>query len=164
MDAGVTKSIEMRRGAFYHHYDLPPEAQARVEEFFELVWAFGRGCDNQAEFEVRFADSPLEPQMRQLFADCARYVILPEGVPTAEEHRREVAASQARSVARGQAERAVKSAVVRAMPDWLHEVRTYGVYNIPVIGRLFSAGNTANVFGRLFRRRKQQDNNETSTQ
>ncbi len=156
MDAGVTKSIEMRRGAFYHHYDLPPDAQARVEEFFELVRAFGRGCGNQAEFEVRFADSLLEPQLRQLFADCACYVRLPEGVPTVEEHRREVAASQARSVVRGQAERAVKSTVVRAMPNWLHDLRTYGVYNIPVIGRLFSAMNTANVFGRLFGRRKKE--------
>ncbi len=114
------------------------------------------GCADRAAFENVLAVSTLAEEYNALFADFARYVILPEGVPTAEEHRREVAASQARSVVRGQAERAVKSAVVRAMPDWLYDLRTYGVYNIPVIGRLFSAGNTAGVFGRLLGRRKKE--------
>ncbi len=156
MDAGIMQSIDARRGALYNHFDLPDDARVRAEELFGRMEELGRGCADRAAFETAFIGSPLEAEYNALFADFARYVILPEGVPTVEEHRREVAASQARSVVRGQAERAVKSAVVRAMPDWLHDLRTYGVYNIPVIGRLFSAMNTANVLGRLFGRRKKE--------
>ena len=156
MDAGIMQSIDARRGALYNYFDLPDEARVRAEAVFGRMEELGRGCADRAAFETALAGSALEAEYNALFADFARYVILPEGVPTAEEHRREVAASQARSVVRGQAERAVKSAVVRAMPDWLYDLRTYGIYNIPVIGRLFSAGNTANVFGRLFGRRKKE--------
>ena len=156
MDKGIMQSIDARRGALYNYFDLPDEARVRAEEVFGRMEELGRGCADRAAFENVFAFSTLAEEYNALFADFARYVILPEGVPTVEEHRREVAASQARSVVKGQAERAVKSAVVRAMPDWLHEVRTYGVYNIPVIGRIFSAMNTANVFGRLFRRRPKE--------
>ncbi len=151
MDDGIKQSIDVRRGALCDHYDLPPGARAKAEELFGRMEDMGRGCADRAEFETRFASSSLSGEYNGLFADFARYVRLPEGTPTMEEHARSVAASQAGSVVRGQAERGVKSLLVRMMPDELHRWYTQGIYRIPVIGDIASAMNRANIFRRLFR-------------
>ncbi len=158
MDNEILRSIEERRNTLYGHYDLPPDERAKAEELFGRMEELGRGCTGRAEFETKFAGSQLGGEYNGLFPAFARHVRLPEGTPSMEGHTRNMAASQAESVVRGQAERGLKSVLVQAMPDEVHQCYTQGVYRIPVLGNILSAMNTADVFRRLFRRRNTEKN------
>ncbi len=160
MDTEITLSIEARRNALYNYYDLPPDVRAKAEELFGRMEALVSECSDRADFETRFTASELNTEYNGLFSAFAAYVRKPDNVPTVEEHRRSVAASQAKSVVRGRTERGIKSILVRMMPDSLYKWHVYGIYNIPVLGNIVSAINTANVFQKIFRKKKKEEENE----
>lgn len=162
MDNTIHSSIQTRRDALYEHYDLPPEARRKAEALFGRMEEFGKRCRDRAEFEEKFATQTLNREYNNLFVEFTAYVRTPDNVPTPEEQAAQMAADHARSVARQQATSSAKGALMNALPREVTDWRTYGIYNIPILGQIASAFNQLNILQRLFgnRKRKKQEEPE----
>lgn len=156
MDKGIEQSINSRRDALYSHYDLPSDARQKAEALFERMEQFGERCRDQADFEEKFATQTLSREFNNLFVEFTAYVKTPESTLTPKEQVAENAAWGAREAARHHGKMAVKSAVVKAMPDELHRWHTRGIYNIPILGDILSALNRFNIVQRLFGKDKKE--------
>ena len=160
MNTSIQNSIQSRREALLEHYNLPKEAQEKTDNLFERITAFGQECEDQADFETKFLSSPLNNEYVNLFSEFASYVKLPEGTPTVEQQQKQNAKDHAQSVAKHQIERGIKGAIVRRLPKPLYDWYIYGIYNIPILGRLVSAKNTADSLGRRKKRNSKRVNSE----
>ncbi|MDR2010261.1 MAG: hypothetical protein LBQ22_07250 [Bacteroidales bacterium] len=146
MNTTIQNSIQSRRNALTEYYNLPQDALQKTDNLFERITQFGQQFEDPADFETKFMASPLNNEYVNLFSEFALYVKTPEGTLTVEEQRKVVAKENAESVAKHQIERGIKGAIVRRLPKPLYDWYIYGIYNIPVLGRLVSAKNTVESF------------------
>ena len=154
MDNGILQSISTRREALHDHYNLPAGAQAKVDGLFRRMEELGATCRDQAEFETKLTASPLNDEYMALFTEFAPYVKTPDNVPTNEEYVGNVAKGHAKSIAENRLENSVKGAIVNALPNEITDWKTYGIYNIPIIGDIVSAFNKVHFIKRVFRKTK----------
>ncbi|MDH6356999.1 hypothetical protein [Parabacteroides sp. PF5-9] len=149
MDIGILNSISSRREALCAHYNLPEDAERKVAELFARIERFGQTCCDQADFEKQFLISELNQIYTNFFTEFAPYVKTPEGTITVEEQQQQAANELAESVVKSQAKRTVKSAFVQMLPRPLYDWYIYGIYNIPILGRILGAKNNIEQIKRL---------------
>ena len=89
--------IAVRKNSLYDNFNLPPQAKAEAEEVFDGMRHLADESHDQAEFEKRLADSPLNMQYSELFTRFAKYVKLPENTPTQSEIIKGVVSDTAKS-------------------------------------------------------------------
>lgn len=132
----------------FDYYNLPSEAEAKAEELFHRMAALAETCNNRADFETKLASSPLNDEYNALFSEFAPYVKPSEGTPTKESQAKQMAAGQARSVAKSQARNRLKGAFINLLPDSVSRWFIYGIHNIPVISKIITARNTAEMISK----------------
>lgn len=70
-------------------------------------------------------------------------------IPTPGEQQQEVLRGMAASGAQGQMKRSIRGAFYRALPEPLRDLKFYGIYKIPILGRIAGAINTLSLFKRI---------------
>lgn len=149
MNEGILNSINSRREALYAYYNLPKGARQKAEDVFARLEQFGQTCLDQADFEKQLPKLKLNEDYNNLFAEFAPYVKIPEGTMTVEEQQQNAAKELGESVVKSQAKRTVKSAFVRMLPKPLYDWYIYGIYNIPILGRIVGAKNNLEQIKRM---------------
>ncbi|NLO69771.1 MAG: hypothetical protein GX102_02225 [Porphyromonadaceae bacterium] len=162
MDIQIQQSIETRRGALYDYYELPSKAKQTAEEVFLKMEQLGSECKDQADFEKRLLDSPINAEYNKLFADFTRYVKRPEGTPTKGEFMRDYASSTARSMVEHRAKVGLRARIFRMMPESIQNWMVRGAYNIPILGDILSARNQVDMARRFTGGFKDEETNDTN--
>jgi len=73
MNELVKASIDSRHQSFFAAYDIKDEnILKKIEELFKRIEEFGAGCIDSADFEMKFASSPLNQEYIDLFTLVAQ--------------------------------------------------------------------------------------------
>ena len=68
----VKSCVESRKNTIYSAYEINnEELQARIDELFQKIEDFARGCTGVTDFESKFATSELNQEYINLFTDIA---------------------------------------------------------------------------------------------
>ena len=149
MHSEIQKSIDTRRSSLFEYYNLPDEAQKKADELFVRVEQFGSECEDQADFETRFATSLLNTEYINLFTEFAEFVKTPEGTMTVEEQQKETAKTVAESAVKHQIESEVRKQVLNALPDEVSDLYIHGAYKIPILGDILREMNKIHLFKKI---------------
>ncbi|MDL2220809.1 hypothetical protein LJC55_03990 [Eubacteriales bacterium OttesenSCG-928-N14] len=147
MDAGIAASIQSRLDAIVNYYDICGEVEKKVNDLFERMRQFGMTCNDQADFEIRFGESPLYGEYMNLFSELAAYIKPAEGAPTLQQQTDEVLLHNASSAVKQNINSAIKGAVVNAVPNEVSDWMIYRENNIPIYAELKQAKQTAEMLG-----------------
>lgn len=142
--------IAVRKSSLYDNFNLPPQAKAEAEEVFDGMRRLADESQDQADFEKRLAVSPLNSQYCALFSRFAKYVKLPEGVPTQSAMVKGVVSGAARSSVKSIATNRARSILINALPDEVADWLIYRWNNVTVIRKIRSFFNLKNVFHQWF--------------
>lgn len=72
MDNNVQASIDARYVAFENAYELTEEAKKEINNLFDRIKEFGKGCKDCMDFESKFASSPLNKEYMDLFTKISK--------------------------------------------------------------------------------------------
>jgi hypothetical protein len=68
----VKASIDGRKQSFYTAYDINNDnIKNKIEDLFKRIEEFGSSCTDSADFETKFATSPLNQEYINLFTEVA---------------------------------------------------------------------------------------------
>ena len=72
MDKMIQSSIDARKNAFTGAYNITDETIIRkIDDLFSKINELGETCTDQADFETKFASSPLNQEYISLFTEVA---------------------------------------------------------------------------------------------
>lgn len=142
--------IAVRKNSLYDNFNLPPQAKAEAEEVFDGMRHLADESHDQAEFEKRIADSPLNMQYSELFTRFAKYVKLPEGTPTQSEIIKGVVSDTAKSSVKSIVVNRARNIFINALPNEVADWFIYRWNNVTVIRKIRSFSNLKNVFRQWF--------------
>ena len=71
MDENVKTSIEARKTAITNTYELDGELKKKFDELFQKIEELGKTAKDSADFEAKFAASPLNQAYLDLFTEIA---------------------------------------------------------------------------------------------
>jgi hypothetical protein len=154
MENTIQIAIDSRKDSLYSTYNLTEEAKKEAEAVFRKMEEFAKTCTTHAEFEERLPSSEVNQEYNNLFVKYAKYAKRPEGTPTMSEIRKQAAKDHVKSTVRHHAEVEARGAIFRMMPDNMQKWWLYGIYNVPILGNIITALNTADTIKRLFGIRK----------
>lgn len=140
--------IEVRKSSLYDYFELPPNAKEEAEQVFDGMRKLAEECKDQAEFEQRLAASPLTKQYNDLFTKFAKYVKMPEGVPTQSDVAKTIVADTAKSSAKSIVTNKAKGAIINALPDEVSNWFIYRWHNIPILSEIRTFFNIKHWFSK----------------
>ena len=71
MDQNVKTSIDARKNAITSTYALDGELKTKFDELFKKIEELGKTAKDSADFEAKFASSPLNQEYMDLFTEIA---------------------------------------------------------------------------------------------
>ena len=162
MSEGIRASIQVRWDTIITYYDVNGAVKAKVEDYFARLEQFSLTCTDQADFEQKFAASPLNQEYMDLFAELAPYVKRsPEDKTNARDVAKTAALDFIGSNVAGRAKREAKSLIINNVSDDVSNWMIYKENMIPGVSELKTVDNIAEMTGikKLFR--KKEKSNDT---
>ena len=71
MDENVKTSIEARKTAITNTYEVTGDLKTKFDELFKKIEELGKSAKDSADFEAKFAASPLNQEYVDLFTEIA---------------------------------------------------------------------------------------------
>lgn len=71
MDQNIKTSIDARKNAITSTYTLEGELKTKFDELFKKIEELGKAAKDSADFEAKFASSPLNQEYMDLFTEIA---------------------------------------------------------------------------------------------
>lgn len=141
----VKSSIDSRRTALFSAYNIKnPDTISKIDEYFKKLEDFGKDFNDVMEFETNFASSPLAQEYTDLFVLVMNTETDSNGnAPTPEEPEEEY------TVANEMADDMTRLARRKARQEAYDVAR-----DIPGLGQAMTAKQHADLFGGIFRRKK----------
>ena len=155
MNDVIKQCIDGRRMAFSNAYELTDVYKKKVDELFQRIEEFGKGCTDAMDFETKFMASPLNTEYTNLFTEVAqncKYILPPpvEG-DTAGRSNKEAVMDEVMSDVRYAVKDATMPARRAAREEFDKKMR-----DTP-LGAIEQASNTAWVVKRLFGKKNKSD-------
>lgn len=138
MEESVEMSIDGRKNAIFNAYEVPENMQAKITELFKSIEELGKTCKDSADFEVKFAASPMNAEYTQLFTDLAMSGAKCKFGPAPGEVEEIDQAEVARDLAKDYAEMEVEGAV-QSVSGRAYRAAESKMRDIPVIGDAIDA-------------------------
>ena len=149
MDEIVKASIDGRKTAVLNAYDLDADEKKKLDALFVKIEKLGLDCKDSADFEMKFAASPLNAEYMQLFTDLAtskQSKVKPVGdVQVEEVDMGKVAADTAKDAALSEVEYAAQSVKGRAARKAMSEIRD----KVPLADDVVGVKNKIDFFSRF---------------
>lgn len=149
MDNIVKASIDGRKNAVLGAYDLSGDEKKKLDELFKKIEKLGAECKDSADFEAKFAASPLNVEYTQMFTDLSmsrQSKIQPVGdVQVEEVGTSEVLMQTAKDAAVAEAGYAVQSVRGRVARKTMSEIRD----KVPLANDVVGVKNKIDFFSRF---------------
>ena len=145
MEESVKMSIDGRKNAIFNAYEVPGNMQAKITELFKNIEELGKSCKDSADFEAKFAASPMSAEYTQLFTDLAMSGAKCKFGPAPGEVEEVDQAEVARDLAKDYAKMEVEGAV-QSMRGRAYRAAESKVRDIPVIGNAIDAKRKFDFF------------------
>ena len=160
----VETAIKGRKDAFFTAYDIKNEdTKHEIDVLFERINEFGKSCSDYADFETKFATSPLNQEYIALFTKVAtteKSKLQPvEDQPADTESESDRLAREAADDARF----AVKEAM-SPLRHQAYEARTQALRSTKVGNAIFNLNNHIGTAKHLHSVLKKKDNEEDESQ
>ncbi|MBQ1373737.1 hypothetical protein IIY66_02965 [Candidatus Saccharibacteria bacterium] len=159
MDKYIKQSIDSRKQAIAAAYEVPTDAQKKIDKLFTEIEALGTKCTDVGDFEAKFAASSLNQQYLDLFTEIATTSQAKSSAPKVLKASigKAIAGDAAASVAEDAAGKAIDAALpTRAS---VHQAARDAAMGVPVLGNAMDIGQKASYaahLGKLFGGKKKK--------
>ncbi len=155
MDEYVKQSIDARKNAIFAAYNVDDAINKRIEALFAEIEKLGKEAKDPADFEAKFAASPLNQKYLDLFTEVATNS-QPASAPNVEKPK--IGKTIAGGVAAGVAESALSDVTRRVVPTRaaVHQKAYDAARDIPGVGTALDISQKAGYamhLGKLFRKK-----------
>lgn len=155
MDEYVKQSIDARKNAIFAAYKVDDAMNKKIESLFAEIEKLGKEAKNSADFEAKFAASPLNQKYLDLFTEVATNS-QPATAPNVEKPK--IGKTIAGGVAAGVAESALDDVTRRVVPTRaaVHQKAYDAARDIPGVSTALDINQKAGYamhIGKLFRKK-----------
>lgn len=158
----VKNSIESRKSAIFNAYNITEQSIIeKIEDLFKRINEFGENCNDNMDFENKFASSNLNQEYIQLFTEIATNC--PQIVRQTQENRHvksdaQYMAEEVASEIRYQTRNATEPIRRQMRQEAYNTAR-----DMPVIGDILNVKQHIDLFNK-FKRKKKNKNEEDNKQ
>lgn len=136
--------VDSRKNALFATYDIKdPGTLSQIDEYFKRVEEFGKDCTDVMDFETKFAQSPLAQEYTDLFTLVMNTEVDVDGNAPVIQAEEEYTIQDEMM---DDAKRHIRGRAKREMYDVARD--------IPVVGEAMTAKQHMDLFGGIFRRKK----------
>lgn len=159
MDQYVKVSIDSRRDTIFNSFNVNDKFKKKIDDLFKKIEELGKTCKDSADFEAKFAASPLNQEYMDLFTELATAGTVK---PLDDKAKKEQDQSMAEAVAEGVMSTAadnVKRAVLPTRAS-IHQKAYDEARKIPGVGEALHVKQYADLFGGFRRAKKAKEEQE----